>query len=147
MLGRKRIDQVDSYKYIGLDFKGNMSLNLFKGRLAEKAKKTMGISWTMGIRSGFLSVKAAIKIWQILVRPRLEYGCQIWGGTPWRKAELIQRNMGRRILGARTNPNNEVVYGELGWWPLTARRGMLRLRYWQKLLSMDATRLTRILYS
>ena len=54
--------------------------------------------------------------------------------------------MGRRILGLRSKANNDVVYGELGWWPLSARRLMLRLRYWKKVLSMKPTRLTRILY-
>ena len=83
----------------------------------------------MGIRSGYLSVEAAVKTWKILVRPLVEYDSEIWGVETWREAETLQRNMGRRILGLKRSTNNEVVYGELGWWPLRARRDLLRLRY------------------
>ena len=54
--------------------------------------------------------------------------------------------MGRRILGLRENANNEVIYGELGWWTLRTRRDLLRLRYWKKLLSMKDSRLTKMVY-
>lgn len=70
----------------------------------------------------------------------------MWGPEKWEEAEKVQRRMGRRILGLRENVNNEVVYGELGWWTLRTRRDLLRLRYWGKLLAMKETRLTKIIY-
>ena len=104
------------------------------------------VSFAMGIRSGNLTVAAALKIWNMLVRPLLEYGAEIWGPEKWEDAEKLQRNMGRRILGVRQNVNNEVVYGELGWWTLKTRRNVLRLRYWKRLLDMEESRLTKIVY-
>ena len=41
---------------------------------------------------------------------------------------------------------NEVVLGELGWWPMKARRDMIRLRYWRKLLKMSIERLPKVIY-
>ena len=106
----------------------------------------MGMACAMGMRSGVLSVAAAIKIWNTLVRSVLEYGAEVWGTEKWEDAEKIQRKMGRRILGIRENANNEVVYGELGWWRLSTRRDLLRLRYWAKILTMKESRLTKIVY-
>ena len=145
-LGGKTIQQVDSYKYLGIVVKPNLRWDKFKHRLLEKAKKALVISWAMGIRSGHLTVTAALNIWNTLVRPHLEYGWKIWDPEKWEDAEKLQRKMGRRILGVRQNVNNEVVYGELGWWTLKTRRDMLRLRYWKKLLNMEETRLTKIVY-
>ena len=54
--------------------------------------------------------------------------------------------MAKRILGMKERASNEAVLGDLGWWPLKARRDMIRLRYWHKLLSMDNTRLPRLVY-
>ena len=125
---------------------GSLRWDKFKEKLLEKAKKASVKAWAMGIRSGILTVVAAVRIWSTLVRPLLEYGAEIWGPEKWNEAEKVQRRMGRRILGLRENVNNEVVYGALGWWTLRTRRDLLRLRYWRKLLTMKETRLTKIVY-
>merc|ERR1712083_1079272 len=52
------------------------------------------------------------------------------------EAEKLQREMGKRILRLKVSTNNEVVLGELGWWKMKARRDMIRLRYWRKLVNM-----------
>jgi hypothetical protein len=39
------------------------------------------------------------------------------------------------------------VLGELGWWTLKARRWLLRLRYWGKLVKLGRDRLTRVVYN
>ena len=54
----------------------------------------------------------------------------------WEEAEVFQRKMGKRITGLTMKTANDVVLGELGWVPLKARRDMLRLRYWRKILHM-----------
>ena len=62
VLGNKIIDQVSSYKYLGLDIKGNLKWDVCKKRLAQKAKRTMAVALGMSIRSEFVSVKAPILI-------------------------------------------------------------------------------------
>ena len=54
--------------------------------------------------------------------------------------------MGKRILKVNEKTANGVVLGELGWWPLKARRDMIRLRYWRKLLIMSTERLPKLIY-
>ena len=39
---------------------------------------------------------------------------------------------------------NEVALGELGCWPLKARRDLLRLKYWGNIVMMGDDRLVKI---
>ena len=146
-LGGGVVEQVESYKYLGLDLKGNLSWGMYKSRLIGKARKNMVSSWSMGIQSGLMSVGAAIGVWKALVRPVLEYGVEVWGDEKWEEAEKIQREMGRRIMGVKSFTNNEVVLGDLGWWRMKARRDLLKLKFWWKLLKMKSDRFTRLVYA
>jgi len=58
---------------------------------------------------------------------------------------VLQRLIGRRILRLNTVAN-EVVMGELGWLPLKARRMMLRLFFWLKILGMRDSRWVKRVY-
>ena len=145
-LGGKRIKQVDTYKYLGLNMKGNLKWKDMKERLTKKTRRIMTIVWAMGVQAGHLSVKAADIVWKALVRPIAEYGAEIWGEDKWEQMEKIQRDMGKRILGLDQSTCNQVVLGEMGWWKMKARRDMLRLRYWWKLIRMSRKRLPRKIY-
>ena len=71
----------------------------------------------------------------------------IWGDVKWEEAEAVQREMGKMILRCSSKMANEVVLGELGWWPLKARRDLLRLKFWGKIVSrMSSSRLVKHVY-
>jgi hypothetical protein len=117
--------------------------------MLDKATAAMNAAWGIGIQTGALSVTGGIRIFEGIVRPILEYGCQIWpaeGTDKWQHAEDIQKKMGKRILRVGDKTPNEVVYGELGWWTLRGRRMLLRLKFWWKLIHMSKTRMVRRMY-
>ena len=65
----------------------------------------------------------------------------------WEEAEAVQREMGKMILRCSSKMANEVVLGELGWWTLKARRDLLRLKFWGKIVSkMSSSRLVKQVY-
>ena len=145
-IGDGKIEQVENYKYLGIEIENKLIWKLFKERLITKAERNMRAAMGMGNRTKHLSVKAAVGLWKALVRPILEYAAEIWGEKDWKEAEILQRTMAKRILGMKQRTTNEAVLGELGWWPLKARRDMIRLRYWHKILSMKFNRLPRMIY-
>ena len=112
----------------------------------EKANRNLRAAMGMGSRTKHLSVKAAVGLWKALVLPILEYAAEIWGENEWKEAEILQRTVAKRILGMKERAANEAVLGDLGWWPLKARRDMIRLRYWQNLLNMKNKRLPKLIY-
>jgi len=81
-----------------------------------------------------------------IIRAGLEFGAEIWGGGKWEEAELLQREVGRRILRTSSKTTTEAVRGELGWWKLSTRRNFLALKYWVGILVMEESRLVKRVY-
>jgi hypothetical protein len=145
-LGNKLINQQGSYKYLGIELDQNLSWSESKERILSKARKCMSAMWGMGMAEGNLSVKATINLYEALVRSLLEYGAEIWGARQWEEAEVLQREMGRRILRCPSTTTGEAILGELGWWRLMTRRDYIRLKYWIKLSLLEDKRLVRQIY-
>ena len=78
-----------------------------------------------------------------IVRPTLEYGCEIWGGGKWLEAERIQLEAGRKLLGVGGKTTGEAVRGELGWWSMRGRRDLCRLRFFGKIARMGREKLLK----
>lgn len=145
-LGTQLILETDSYKYLGVEMDKGLTFIEFKTRIADKARKNRTLAWNMGIKRARLSVKAGVNLWHSLIRPSLEYGSQIWGLGRWEEAEVIQREMGRKILRCNRQSSSVAVRGELGWWTISGRRDYIKLRYWIHLLLLDNTRLIKRVY-
>ena len=69
--------------------------------------------WSMGISSGFLSIKGGINLWQSLVRSILDYGSQLWGNEVWKQGESLQLEMGKRLLRCSMTTGEEIWDGGL----------------------------------
>ena len=141
--GPHLIKEVLYYKYLGMEFDYSLSFKVFKERILARARSSMARVWGMGIKSGLLSVKGSINLWQGLIRSNLEYGAQIWGKEKWTKGEQVQREMARRILRCSSYTTSEVLYGDLGWWTLLARRHYIKIMFYFHLASLDDERLLK----
>ena len=142
------IEEVEEYKYLGLLFV-KQGWKKAKETMVRKAKRAMLLAGSMVVRGGNMSVKAQINMWNALIRPHLEYGAEVMNTErdfKWEEAEALQRQAARRILQVGRRTTNEVVLGELGWGLLIARRMMLRLSYWGKIMGMGGERWVRRTY-
>jgi len=115
-------------------------------RITKKARRNMTKSFAMGIRTGHMSVEMSNNLWQTLVRPVVEYGSEIWGDCECKEIDKLQLEMGRRILKCHFTTAREVIRGELGWWPMKARRDEMRLRFWARLEHMEDDRIPSMIY-
>src|SRR4051812_38416433 len=96
-LGLEELEIVESMKSLGIDFTSNWSGLSTKTRLAKKARARMALL-SKAVSEG-LTLDSGENLWRALVRPILEYGCEIWGGGQWLEAERIQLDAGRKLLG------------------------------------------------
>jgi hypothetical protein len=115
-------------------------------RVVAKARRNLTQTLAMGLCGGFLPTRIALHLWRSLVRPTLEYGCEIWGNGLFGSIEDTQLLMGRKILRGGKRLTSEVVLGELGWESHKARRDELRLRFWEKLLNLPEHNITKKIY-
>ena len=144
--GPHLIKEVLFYKYLGLELDHCLSFKMFKERVLARARASMARAWGMGIRTGYLSVKSSISLWQAVVRSTLDYGSQIWGKEKWLEGEQVQANIAIRILRCSSMTTREAMYGELGWWTLQSRRNFNKLMYWFHVVTMDDSRLVKKVY-
>jgi len=135
--GEGFIEEVEVYKYLGIEFDRKFTFSDFKGRILDRARKNRGILGSLSSSKGSLSVRANIK------SMGRKYGADV---GIWEDAELILRESGRRILKCSSKTSNAAVRGDLGWWKLSTRRHFLALKYWIRVLLMSDSRLVKRVY-
>ena len=94
--------------------------------------------------------RAAVTLWQSLVRPILEYASEIWSGqTPLyliQKAEAVQMKFLRGTVGLHKNGSgvtDGALRAEVGCERLQDRWSKLRLGYWRRIFKAPRGRLLR----
>jgi hypothetical protein len=140
-LGLQRLEIVESIKYLGVDFAADWSWLHMKERLVKKAKARLACV-SKAINEG-LTLDSGENLWRTLVRPILEYACEVWASGKWPEAERIQLEAGRKLLGVGGRTTGEAVRGELGWWTLQGRRDLCRLRFFGKIARLGSERLLK----
>ena len=144
-LGNREVEIVDNYKYLGLILDTKVTWKPHLERILSKARKRMKALCAMGLREG-VSARALLRGWEVLVRPVLEYGAEIWGEKKWKQGEDLQIEMGKKVLGVSKMTTREVIQGELGLGKVSSRRILLRLRFWSKIIKMKKHRLIYKIY-
>jgi hypothetical protein len=147
-LGGGLVEEVSHYKYLGCLFERSHTdkWKLTKEKMVQAARRKMRVAWGMGVRGGVCSAKVAVLIWNALVRPALETAMEVVGAGSWPEAEKVQLEMGKKILRSGKHTSSTAVRGELGWWTLEARRDLLRLGFWRRLVKMDDSRVAKHMY-
>jgi hypothetical protein len=82
-LGESELDIVESYKYLGLVLEKNFTWKAHLQKVLDKARKRMRALCGLGLRKG-VSARAMLRGWEVLVRPLMEYGAEVWGDKRWR---------------------------------------------------------------
>ena len=83
------------------------------------------------------------KLFHNCVTPVIDYGAGVWGLTKNPKAENVQRRAIRFFLGVHKFAPNLAIEGDMGWDPCKVRWNVEMVRLWNRLVSMDNTRLAK----
>ena len=142
-LGVEKLEQVASYKYLGVEFQADLKWSLMRERVVKKARAKLAMI-SKASREGLAPI-TSVKLWRVLVQPIMEYAVEIWGSQRWPEAESVQLEVGRMILGVSGKTASDAVRGELGW-QMGGRVKLAILRWWGKLVRMDHDRLCYKIY-
>jgi hypothetical protein len=131
-----KIEQVVSFRYLGLELHQSGSFKVAATTLLESARKA-----TFGLHSRCAALhindpKLKCKLFDALVRPILSYGCEVWSMDTGLGEELERwhRKFMRTILKLPSHSVSSMVYGELGRMPLHHQWYKQLLRFWNQLL-------------
>jgi hypothetical protein len=125
------------YKYLGVDLLQHASWKEYAKKVIEKATWTSNnLAWLVQRDSG-MRTRSACTLWRALVRPKLEYAAELWGGdltqVQAKAMEKIQTDFCRSVLGLHgvQRVSSDFLRAELGLERLQSRWAKLRMGYWR----------------
>ncbi len=113
------IEQLNSFKYIGVELHGTKGMQATIQRLAMSRKKVV---FTLRRRCAELRIfdpTLQCQLFDALVKPVLRYGCEVWSDHMAREQlEVVHRGFLKSSLGVSTTTSSYIVLAEFGMFPL-----------------------------
>ena len=126
-LADKKLDNVSSFKHLGLYFDDKMTWETHVKHLVSKVNKKIGLLWKVGTH---FPRKCTDNIYCTYVRPLLDYGCSVYDGMNRQlcdQLEAVQRRAALACTRAFNRTSSKALLNELGWPSLESRRKYFRL--------------------
>lgn len=137
------IPQVQSLKYLGVIYNGNLNWRPHIEYLATKGARTMGILRKLSNRRTGMRRKSLLMVYKMYVRPVLEFGCVLFSGVPSYKLRplvLLEREALRLCLGLPKYVANAVLYLEARIPPIICRFHLLTVQTFLRLYESPLSR-------
>ena len=142
-LNGNTIEYVDKYKYLGIIVDEHLDFNTTASVLAGSAGRALGSLCTKFHHLKGLGFKTFTTLYYSGVTPILDYCSSIWGSQKLEHIDTIQNRAIRFYLGVHKYAPNLAINGDVGWISSRARRKVEMLRYWNRIMKMDADCLTK----
>ena len=147
--GGGAIEVVSSFKYLGCTLTASGSFSLCIQDLVMSSRKALFSLQKTFHKNTEITPDIKIKLFNSMVCPILNYGCEVWG---LRKADPIEKfhlSFLKNILHVKKSTPTCYVYGELGVFPLLIDRQVRVLKYWVKLIRNNdiSLKVPRIIYN
>ena len=141
--GNVPINYCSSYKYLGVHFDEHLKFTQCASTLADSAYRSLGfmISKIKNIKD--VRFKTYTSMYNSYVAPILDYCSSIWGFKNSNLCDNVQNKAIRYFLGVHKFTPIPAILGEMGWLTCKYRQYLSVLRLWNRLIKMDANRLTK----
>jgi len=145
-LGKVRLEIVNEYRYLGTVFSTRLSLNTLQLDLTRRARAGMLQVMKCMHKLDCVSPDLFFKLFDAQVQSALLYSSELWGLTECSVVEAVHLQAIKRFLNVPTKTPNVFAYGESGRHPLYINAAIRAVKYWFKILSMDAFRYPHKVY-
>ena len=144
--GGESVEVVNAYKYLGIYFSTRLSFTVACRDLVARAKNAVIRILKILYKFENNSVNVFFKLFDAQVQPIFQYGAEIWGLDKCNDIEKVHIFAMKRFLQVSTITPNDIVYGELGRYPVYINSYLSCIRYWLKIINMDDKRLPKKCY-
>lgn len=141
-----KIEIVDTYKYLGLEFNSSGSFKTTIESLKPQASRAM-FSLISKSRRLSLPINIQLQLYDSLVLPIMLYGCEIWGNSNIDVLDKLYLKYLKMVLGVQGKTCNNMVYGELGRIPLENYIKKRAIGFWARMMVNKETKISRVIYS
>lgn len=143
--GRK-LEVVNEYCYLGFVFTTMLSYNIGTNHLVNKGKRAVFNLCRLFQQLKEMSKDAYFKIFDSKVQSILLYSSEIWGISRLESIEKVHLAACKHFLGVPSRTPNQMIYSELGRFPLFINSTIRSIKYWFRLLQMEDDRLPKQSY-
>ena len=142
-VGDNILEFTERYKYLGVIFTEKNDFALNTENLARGAGRALGsvISKLQTLKE--FGIKTYEKLFNSCIVPILDYHSSIWGFKDYSAIDAVQNRSIRYFLGVHRFAPKLAINGDIGWLPAKEQRWYNMLRYWNKLIHMDNSRLCK----
>jgi hypothetical protein len=140
--------------YLGIMFADGMCISQALARNLGKAKQAAQMMFRRCHGLNIYNVHLQCHLFDSLVRPILNYGCELWGPYVMARknvavgvdgdAEIWHRSILRQMVGVRTSVSTAILMHELGRHPLCMAWLKQSLKFWNKACARPESDLLRI---
>ena len=113
----QKIEIVETYKYLGINFNASGSFKTALENLKSQASRAM-FSLISKSRRLSLPIDIQLQLFDSTVLPIMLYGCEIWGNGNIDVLDKLYLKYLKMVLWVHGKTCNNMVYGELGRFPL-----------------------------
>ena len=142
----ERLQWTDMFKYLGVTFSRTNRLSNGLKTVCQSAKKAQIVLDLHLIKHPSLSANHVFELFDILLKPILLYGCEVYGSTNYTCIESFHIKFMKQILNVKDSTNTSMIYAETGRYPLAIQINKCMVKYWLKVVHSDATKLINIVY-
>ena len=132
---------VNAYKYLGLYFTTKLSFNYTCGDLVSRAKRAVFSILSLMYKFDSRPTNIFFKLFDTQVQPIVNYGAEVWGLEAGKEIEKVHLFAMKKFLHVDQKTPNDLVYGELGRYPIYIHSYLKCVKYWLKIVQMDGHRL------
>ena len=145
-LGPDILEYKDSYKYLGVVLDQFLEFNQTAKILADSAGRALGSLVNKFKKLKNMRFNTYTAIYNACVVPVNDYCAGIWGAGKLLVSETVQNRAARFFLGVHRFSSNHAVNGDIGWEFCSVRRKKEMLRFWNRCLGLDDSRLTKNIF-
>lgn len=146
MYGDRPLKQVKQYKYLGVVFDEVLKFTAAEELLAESAGHALGSVISKTREHADICHKTYTKLCEQCVDPIVDYCSEVLGHETGKNLSDIQMRACRYYLGVPRTTTLSCLNAEMGWFPTKFRRMRSVIRYYNRIVRMDANRIPCVVF-
>ena len=140
------VEKCNSYKYLGITFDEFLEFKQNEEILTASGQRALGALISKFKVLNDMGYETYTKCFEASVCPVIDYGSEIWGYIKSKKKDSVQHKAIRVFLGVNKFAAIPFLEGDIGWVPTIIRQKIRMLRFWNRLLKLEPSRLTKKIF-
>ncbi len=141
-----KLQIVDSYKYLGVYLDEFLTFSHTTEVLATAGGRALGSMINKFRSLADMGHSTYSKLYDSLVAPVTEYGSAIWGYKGYKMLDKVQNRASRFFTGVHKFAPTAGYVGDMGWLSNRGRWKVNMLRLWNRLVTLEDSRLAKKIF-